>query len=766
KGTEFPKVIFIATKDHCFCLSTTTVLKYLNREDITWCKAASDTKNYDKKLIKELKEDLEVSPYVFQLDNEFNFQNVISYMKELNKHDRRKVKINKDNIKDICEEFCNNIITKNISYNKKVYAFLNCIINPEDNDLHKNKENILWLSDGTQIPIIDKKFNAFFDHYDRKYMLHEIEDWTTIADRLLETAERKYKGAYFTPKIWVDEAHKLIEENLGKNWKDEFVVWDCACGTGNLTRDYHFKELYLSTILKEEIEIVEQCGFNPEATKFQYDFLNNIEWGQFSVKPTNLPQKLWDTLNDKNKKLLFFINPPFGSPGNSKGGSNKSNKPGISNTNIKKLIIKDNCGNSPTKDLLFQFMYKIGKLQEQFPCQIYIALYNKPISLTKASFQKFRTFLFNRFSYTDSFYFKSSEFDGTVEWWGILFSIWNPGETKNKNKIKSRIRISKDNDIKEIYKKYFIPISENSDFSNWFRRNYTLDDKEKIIWPAYNEKINLDNFSIMKSKKNKNTYGIIGCNENNILNSDREVFITNLTSKYRNVEISDQNIKEVVLFFTARNTIISNWKVCFDEFMIPNLEHPDYNQWLKDAFVYVLFHKNSKQLSLRNIELENEKYNISNKFFWINQSKMLELAKQYDFREMIHDTKFIKSDTEFSKLKNLSLSSDAREVLNQATSLVEKSMLARKDLHKKHPEYHLNAWDAGWFQIRYVLRKEYPEELRKFIELYEEFENRLREGVYKFEILEPTIKLPNGEWHDDLKEMAEYRKNPRQKRRL
>ncbi len=70
----------------------------------------------------------------------------------------------------------------------------------------------------------------------------------------MQEKERRMQGAYYTPLIWVEEAHKYIESTFGKNWKDEYTVWDPACGTGNLTYRYDFKELYLSTLENEDIE--------------------------------------------------------------------------------------------------------------------------------------------------------------------------------------------------------------------------------------------------------------------------------------------------------------------------------------------------------------------------------------------------------------------------------------------------------------------------------------------------------------------------------
>ena len=81
-------------------------------------------------------------------------------------------------------------------------------------------------------------------------------------------------GAFYTPTLWVDEAHKEMTSVLGKNWRDECIVWDCYAGTGNLTRDYDFKNLILSTAEAPDVEAIKRERYNEGAEVFQYDFLN------------------------------------------------------------------------------------------------------------------------------------------------------------------------------------------------------------------------------------------------------------------------------------------------------------------------------------------------------------------------------------------------------------------------------------------------------------------------------------------------------------
>ena len=93
-------------------------------------------------------------------------------------------------------------------------------------------------------------------------------------DQTIEESERRKQGAFFTPDIWVKEAHKMVSKSLGEDWKDKYTVWDNSCGSGNLTAGYEFKELYLSTLEEDQLVIAKER--NPNATCFQHDFLSEL----------------------------------------------------------------------------------------------------------------------------------------------------------------------------------------------------------------------------------------------------------------------------------------------------------------------------------------------------------------------------------------------------------------------------------------------------------------------------------------------------------
>jgi hypothetical protein len=143
----------------------------------------------------------------------------------------------------------------------------------------------------------------------------------------------------------------------------------------NLTRDYRFKELYCSTLEQSDIDTANQMGYNPEATKFQYDFLN----GDYDA----LPKGLRDAI-DGGKEILFLINPPYASGAN----FGVTDKKDIQKTNMNNLMLQEGWSKS-AQNLYAQFLYRITKFQETNK-NVKIALFCKPNYLSSSSYKIFR----------------------------------------------------------------------------------------------------------------------------------------------------------------------------------------------------------------------------------------------------------------------------------------------------------------------------------------------------------------------------------------
>ena len=77
------------------------------------------------------------------------------------------------------------------------------------------------------------------------------EYWEYIANRrdlLVPQDIRERKGSFFTPQCWVELSQEYIAKDLGEDWQDEYYIWDCCAGTGNLlaglTNKYQFGQAH------------------------------------------------------------------------------------------------------------------------------------------------------------------------------------------------------------------------------------------------------------------------------------------------------------------------------------------------------------------------------------------------------------------------------------------------------------------------------------------------------------------------------------------
>jgi len=172
------------------------------------------------------------------------------------------------------------------------------------------KENIKQMFDAT-INIRNKEtYLQFWKRYKRP-PIKEFQNYIIERRDLLVPQDiRERKGAFFTPRQWVELSQKYLCDLLGENWQEEYYIWDCAAGTGNLLAGLTNKyNIWASTLDQADVKVIhdriEQGAILLENHVFQFDFLND----DFS----KLPQGLQDILNDekKRKKLIIFINPPY-----------------------------------------------------------------------------------------------------------------------------------------------------------------------------------------------------------------------------------------------------------------------------------------------------------------------------------------------------------------------------------------------------------------------------------------------------------------------
>ena len=139
------------------------------------------------------------------------------------------------------------------------------------------------------------------------------EYWAYIIDRrdlLVPQDVRERKGSFFTPQQWVELSQQYLADVLGENWQEEYYVWDCAAGTGNLLNGLTNKyNIWASTLDPQDVQVMKDRIANGanllESHVFQFDFLND----EFDKLPAGLQEIVNDP--EKRRKLVVYINPPY-----------------------------------------------------------------------------------------------------------------------------------------------------------------------------------------------------------------------------------------------------------------------------------------------------------------------------------------------------------------------------------------------------------------------------------------------------------------------
>ena len=759
KENTFPKVIFGADQNAGFCISTDVLQKYLHNENINWSFAPSSAYTNNPKLANKLKNDTEIIPHHFVINENFKFSDIILKMFNLDEGNIIKVPVTINNIDAVFKEFNENVLKeKNLTTHQEVSIFMNILLDTdkEHNYIREDKSILITSVDGIdKVKINDKRYKSFFTHYQTEYTLKEQNELAKSYDRLIEDESRRREGAFFTPTIWVNEAHAQITAQLGANWKNEYVVWDCCSGTGNLTRDCTgdnaFRELYSSTLLHEELDVAEVNNVNPEATHFQHDFLDkskeslealrgetsgsqNVN-GYFDTdiqeEKSHLPSGLQTAL-EENKPIVFFMNPPFGAPGVM---NNKNYDVEIAESTIKKLMKENGMGN-PANQLSAQFLYRILMYKEQYNLSnIIIATFAPPVFLTGDSFKKFRNKLLNNFEYKSGMIFKANAFADITSEWPITFTIWKNG--KNENDFNMDLKdINVDSSIRTIGTKTLYNMDNKKTATPWA--------KEEVKGIKKNKSVIQVKSALNPSGKCANiideSIGYFQVGRNSVRSNDGPIGLySTICNHPYGPSVILSNYKKCIALFTAKRTITEDWINQNDGYYVPNTTHPHYEQWNNDAIVYSLFNTSSQQSSLRNIQHDNKSHDIKNEFFWLSKDHMLKLGETHYYDALQHD---VANDHErfiYTQLQNTSLSPDAQQVLDKATELLDKSFEYRKEFNetptKLGTDKNLQCWDAGWYQIKLILKEYLPEDLVTFNKLYANFETRMREGVYEFGFL-------------------------------
>jgi hypothetical protein len=379
------------------------------------------------------------------------------------------------------------------------------------------------------------------------------EYWDYIVDRrdlLVPQDIRERKGSFFTPQIWVQKSQEYLTKVFGENWQDEYYVWDCAAGTGNLLAGLTNKyNIWASTLDRQDVDVMHDRIKNGasllDSHVFQFDFLND----SFD----KLPEGLRDIIDDpeKRKKLIVYINPPYAEDA-SKGTDNKG---GVAINRIHdKYALNLQKANH---ELFAQF---IARIYFEIP-QCVIAEFSKLKLLTSPNFRYFRL-NFYKAKLLKCFVVHADTFDNVDGKFPIGFKIWNTG-------IKSVFRHTSadviDYEGSVIQKKNYWACDAVPSINHWIKEFYGTQ-KTKI--------------------------GVLNYRGTDFGNSNM-VFIAlpgNSSKDRTQLIIGENNLYEACIYCAVRHVIEPDWLNDRDQFLHPDGKYKKDKTFRNNCLVYILFH--------------------------------------------------------------------------------------------------------------------------------------------------------------------------------
>lgn len=721
-GLILPNVVMVGDANECFVFHTNDIISYLD-EDLDWSIAPSKAHEHNADLIYKLASDENINPFIFVIDENFSFKSVIDKIYDLSNNIQRYVHVTEHNIATIFEYFTNRVINdkKKISANDIVAVFMGVITKNTEYYKHPIKKNILVTPQG-EIKINSDGFDSFFSYFNRNYTPQEKMRFSEISDRLIEDTNRRNKGEFYTPTLFVDYAHDMISKEFGEDWKEKYVVWDNCSGTKNLTRDYYFKELYCSTLEQAELDISKQ--YNKEATSFQFDFLND--------SLDKLPKGLLEAF-EQNKPIIFFMNPPYATAAN--GKTDSKSKEGCAKTAINDEMVKVGFGNG-SRNLYAQFLYRIAEIKKQYNLtDCHIGLFSPTLFLSGISYKVFRGYFCKEFAYNSGVQFKASHFADVADNWGISFSIWNIGETIDKNNFNYNLIDNIDGEIEMIGEKDVYNTDGLTTASDWAKSTSKNEKVEQVYLTSAIKVKESDSFKAYTLKKSIGGFVNSG---NNVDKNTQSCYLTCgsiSTATGAITHIMDDNFDKCIALFSARRLVSCNWVNWADEYLVPNEKHPAYKEFVNDSLIYSLFESKSNQSSLRQIEYKGKLWDIKNEFFWMSREEMMSLANE-NRNDVCYQYANVSTDRYvYNLLQNITLSEEAQLVLDKACELVRKTFKYRMMFDEDNENYQINNWDASYYQMKPLWKEYAKDDFEEFKSLYKKLGDKMRPMVYELGFL-------------------------------
>ncbi|WRD71213.1 hypothetical protein E5E61_06860 [Helicobacter pylori] len=449
--------------------------------------------------------------------------------------------------------------------NETILESLNTILKVNHYKFNKKLNNFgAFNFDETSFNDKQKAHQTFWNIYERP---PKREFWDYIIERrdlLVSNDIRERKGAFFTPRIWVEKSQEYLAKALGQDYQEDYIIWDCAGGTGNLLSGLiNKKNLYLSTLDKSDVSIVKERIKNGakllENHVFQFDFLND----DFKKAPKSLQEILND--KEKRKKLIIYINPPYAEAGNkAKMSGTGEHKSKVARNNKTYETYKDFLG-SGANELFAQFFMRI--YMELNGC--IMASFSTLKYLNSSNFKKFREVFKAKF--LEGFMVPADTFDNVKGQFPIGFLVWDTATPPPPLKPTNVLNLEVFDSLGEFlgYKTFKPMIVDRvKSINEWFK--IYKDEQDYLGILVYDA----PDFSHQNTNYLQNHKG---------------------TSHLHYEKLTPTNLLIGAIYFSIRHCIKATWQNDRDQFYAPYDDaFQDDSEFKNNCLIFMLFHTQNR----------------------------------------------------------------------------------------------------------------------------------------------------------------------------
>ncbi len=735
RGEHLPSFLCVIDSVKAAIMETKIALPLLQDKSvkIKWGKSASDVTLEALETVSQY-----IGTHFVTFSIEHNEQEFLETVKNaISKGEILRTQITPDNLKQVFDKWVAMIGCEisNACEQDYVLLFYADIMSDGTVSTHENLSAELIHRNNKPAFLLNGKIYDLgnFDGYRKFWAIYDRPPKQSYRNYLLERRdclkpydERAFRGDFYTPLNIVDKAYDLLNRTLGNNWQKDYIVWDMCCGVGNLeTKHSNPRNIFMSTLEQDDINIMNSTKTCVQAVRFQYDYLNDdiADDGTIDYSLTNkIPQSLQKAIADSKlgkKKILVLINPPYGEATSSdnarKGAGIDSSKTGIKLTRWAEFGMKK--WGKASNELFLQFVTRIF---EEIP-NATLAMFSKMKYVTAQTLDIFRN-AWNA-EFLNGFAVHSKSFEGLRGDFPIGFLIWKQN-SKSVNVIKEVSCELLDKEANPIGQKTFYNAKDSELLINWIQR--VKPNREDCI-PLKNAILPATATKDLRGTKwAEGAIGYFWCNSNDTQQAEsRTALFSSGFNGGHGFYVVAENIEKVAVELTVRKIIPHIWKNDVDQFLKPQEELSE--EFKNDCLVWMLFAGCNLTASADNLEWNGRKWSIVNHFIPFTE-------------EEVGANDRFESDFMVQYMQGKTFSKEAQTVLDEGKKIWKKYFETDFN-HKIRDKYKLNRADVGWYQIRFAIKdyntlgENIPISFDDFEKAYDELSEKLRPQVYSYGFL-------------------------------